>query len=508
MLIRTLAFVAMLPCVVAAQEPLSAIDWLEESAISVKPNAVALEPPVSDSAQRPDVEVRPLTQPPIPVGLVPAKVTGLPLDMWTASDSDVLARLIRDVSVRRSPSMQTLLYTLLLSETTPPNGAEAAETLLLARIDRLMDLGAVDPAGSLIESAGPTLSLARFQRWFDTTLLTNAEDASCAALSASPHLSPGYGELIFCQARRGDWQTAALTLEVAHALGEMPPFELAVLDRFLNPDAFENTPPITIAAPPSPLVFRLLGAIGERVPTSSLPRVFSNADLHDVAGWKAQIEAAERLTRMGALPPNRLLGLYTERQAAASGGVWDRVRALQRFETALNHNSNDAVAKTLPTVWTAMKSVNLEVPFAALFGEQLGTLNLTEPTAKQMAWEIRLLSSDYELAAQNPVSDSAESAFLTQLALGTPNNAPAPTPIAQAIADGFSFTGGPTGHLRNTLSAGKLGEAILRSMILFDRGAQGNPADLTTALAALRHVGLEDTARRAALQLMILDRRR
>jgi hypothetical protein len=43
-------------------------------------------------------------------------------------------------------------------------------------------------------------------------------------------------------------------------------------------------------------------------------------------------------------------------------------------------------------------------------------------------------------------------------------------------------------------------------MTLFSRGAEGNLGDLSAALALFRTVGLEDTARRAALQLMILER--
>jgi hypothetical protein len=41
---------------------------------------------------------------------------------------------------------------------------------------------------------------------------------------------------------------------------------------------------------------------------------------------------------------------------------------------------------------------------------------------------------------------------------------------------------------------------------MFDRGARGNLDELTRALSTLRAVGLEDTARRAALQLMLLER--
>ena len=41
----------------------------------------------------------------------------------------------------------------------------------------------------------------------------------------------------------------------------------------------------------------------------------------------------------------------------------------------------------------------------------------------------------------------------------------------------------------------------------FDSGRRGNPEALTRALRLFRSVGLEDTARRAALELLILEER-
>ena len=56
------------------------------------------------------------------------------------------------------------------------------------------------------------------------------------------------------------------------------------------------------------------------------------------------------------------------------------------------------------------------------------------------------------------------------------------------------------------LAKGELGLVILKTMALFRTGAEGNPDALGQALAMLRHVGLEDTARRAALQVILLER--
>lgn len=503
-------FGLLIPVFAAAQQPLSVIEWLgqqpPDGMIGPALSGVLLEPPVAIIGQHPVIDVSPLDALAIPVGLVPGNVTGLPADLWKGSDPKVLANLIAQVAVVDSPAMQQLLYTLLLAEALPPIGPDAGETLLLARIDRLLELGATDPAQALIRLAGPTKTAARFARWFDATLLTGDEDHACRALAGAAHLAPGYAARIFCDARRGDWPTAALTLEVAHALELLDPAQLALLDRFLSPGMFESAPPLPRPDAPDPLTFRLFEAIGERLPTASLPRAFATADLRDVAGWKAQLEAAERLTRIGALAPNHLLGLYTERRPAASGGVWDRVAALQRFDTALGTGSADAVAKTLPGVWAAMRAARLEVPFATLFAERLAAQPLDDSAARQLVWRIRLLSQDYEVPARTPPDDHPDSAFLAALAQGDPGRVDAPDPRAQAIADGFDAATRPPREVQRLLQSGQLGEAILRAMQLLEHGAQGNPADLTGALASFRAVGMEDTARRAALQLLLLER--
>jgi hypothetical protein len=496
------------------------------------PSTVLLEPPVTGSAAHPQITVTPLQALLPPIGLVAPSVTGLPVDLWRGSEPAEIADLIRNVSVQGSPAMQSLLFTLLLSESRPLKAE--GDVILLARLDRLITLGASDPAQALIEQAGPAETPARYSRWFYTTLLSGDEDRACSALIAAPYLAPDYRARIFCAARRGDWPTAALMLESAHALELLPKPQLDLLDRFLNPDIFELAPPLPLPVKPDALTFRLYEAIGERLPTAPLPRAFAAADLRDVAGWKAQLEAAERLTRAGALNPNQLLGLYTDRSPAASGGIWDRVAALQRFEAALKSANSAEVSNALPAVWQAMQQAGLEIGFSDLFSTQLARFQLTGAAA-ELSWRIRLLAPTYEVASHSPPSDTQENRFLAALAQGTtgePGQAGQAerlstggealteaaadttavalrhgyTPLMQSISRGFDDAAMVPEKIRRLLDNGQLGEAILRTMELFDRGAQGNLGDLSKSLAALRAVGLEDTARRASLQLMLLER--
>lgn len=502
---KHIAVAVLLAGAANAQEPLSAIEWLTEPPENL-PGTVLLEPPVTQSGIQPKVEVTPLEALSQPLGLVSSSVTGLPVDLWQGSDPVRLAELIARVPVKTNPAMQRLLFTFLLSESRAPAGPGAEEALLLARLDRLIQLGAADPAQSLVQLAGPTDTMARFQRWFDATLLTGDEDRSCTALIAQPHLSSDYAAQIFCKARRGDWASAALTLEAAHALSLLPPEELDLLDRFLSPELQEDAAYLPQPDDPNPLTFRLFEAIGERLPSAPLPRAFANADLRDVAGWKAQIEAAERLTRIGALTPNQLLGLYTERDPAASGAVWDRVAAIQRFESALKTGNAEAIGKTLPRVWDQMRSVGLEVPFAELFADQLARVTLPVPATDALRWRILMLSELYEQAAMSPPDTSTETQFLTALAQGDPGRAISPSPLADAVSQGFQRAAPVPPDIDALLDQGQLGEALLEAMQMFAHGARGNLVDLSAAIAAFRRVGLEDTARRAALTLLILQR--
>ncbi|MGY9048066.1 MAG: hypothetical protein ACKVKF_13665 [Rhodobacterales bacterium] len=503
-----------------AQAPLSAIDWLNQSQTTAPqalgsplnqpqiarpalpmPGLPLNEPPTASSITIPDVEVQPLGAPnPEAVGLLPMQVTGLPLGLWKASDVPTLLELIAAVDPA-VPSLSALLHTLLLAEADAPLTAQQGTPLLAARLDRLMAQGVVEPAEALIERAGATTP-ELFKRWFDITLLTGHENAPCEALAEQPSLSQDLGTRVFCTARTGDWIVAATVLDTGQALGTLSDRDADLLARFLDPELAEARTSLNPPARPSPLEFRLFQAIGEPLATAPLPRAFATVDLSGDSGWKAQLDAAERLARVGAISENRLLGIYTQRKRAASGGIWDRVEALQEFDTAMTTDDPSAIGAALIKVWPQMRSAGLLVPVANLYGARLLSFDLTG-RAQDMARKAALLSPDYESAALQIKTTTPEFEFLAAIARGRASQATPDQAQDQAIAAAFG-NAAPPDALQTQLDEGRLGEVILRAIALFSSGADGNTADLTDALATLRAVGLEDTARRAALELVIL----
>ena len=507
----------LIPCLAAAEAPLSAIDWLDSRTqapviVAPRPSAQATQKlPVAQSATVPTVTVTPLDGPSSnAVGLLSASVTGLPVTLWQASEEAELSRLIRAQHAENIPPLQSLFYTLLLAEADGPHDAASDASFLITRIDSLMSAGAVEQAQALLARVNPdTPDL--FGRWFNATLLTGDEDTACTALMRAPHLAPSYEARVFCTARRGDWTTASILLDTARAIGQISSPEDTLLAHFLDADLIETVPLARAPVRPSALVFRLYEAIGEPLPTATLPRAFAVADLRDTAGWKAQIEAAERLTKTGALSENRLIGIYSERLPAASGGVWDRVDAVQRFDIAMTSRDPGAVAVALAPAWHAMRVAGLSDAFARLYGAKLMELPL-RGTAAELAYRIALLAPEFETIATTKGADFPALAFVTSIALGTPSGGVPQSgtdgtiAIQTAIARAFETATLPE-NLMALFEQGRLGEVILNAMLLYQDGIVGNPRSLETGLSAMRFLGLETIARRAAIDLLLSQTR-
>lgn len=494
----------------AAQAPLSAIDWLSDSVI-LSPVSQPRPPrnPAEDiatSALPEAVTVRPLDAPsPDTVGLSSARRAGLPADLWGATSSRRLAMLLAAQTPPALPALRDLLHDMLIAELDPPADSVGDNILFLARVDALLAMGALPEAAELLDRAGRT-DPEYFRRWFDISLLLGTENTACARMRALPQISPTYAARIFCLARGGDWQAAAVTLESAQALGLVGDQEDSLLGRFLLAELSDEAPPLPTLRAPSPLEFAMYAAVGEPISTTGLPIAFAHSDLRPVTGWKARIGAAERLARAGAIDGARLFEVYGERKPAASGGVWDRVGAVQALAAGLNDADPDVVSSALPAAWAAMEEAGLQVALAEAITDALDPLPLSG-RAQDIQLKIGLLSPDFAAAAARGQAGSPEQAFWLALAQGEAGRAIAPDPVSAMLRDGFRADA-PSAAMQAMLDQGRKAEAVLQALDLFQTGGSGNLADLPDAVAVLRAVGLERVARQAALHLLILGPQR
>lgn len=479
-----------------AETPLSAIDWLSDS-LAAPPDASA--GPARQSAALPDVTTQPLDAPRADgAGIVPAAVAGLPIDLWGASRAEDLAQAIAAMPRDLPPTAARFFKTLLIAELDPPRGGPDGTGLLLARVDRLLAIGALDEAGTLIDMTAHR-SRELFRRYFDVALLTGTENAACRDLVSDPELFPTYTARAFCIAREGDWHTAAVTLETSNALSLITPEEDELLARFIHPELADGAEPLRAPNRPSPLTFRLFEAIGEALPTGTLPLAFAHADLRPTSGWKAQLDAAERLTRAGAIDPTVLFGLYTLRSPAASGGIWDRAAAVRDFETALESGASEEIAAATTGVWTALEDAGLAAPMASLLAERLRQAGQDAPP--EVRRSLYLLAGP-GFARQLPEAATPGRDAVVDLAIGRDPGG-AEDPLATAVARGLAEQGVPQRY-RILLSEDRRGEAVLDALSALSLSGPRNLSAVSDALALLSSLGFGDMARQAGAELILL----
>ena len=499
---------------VAEDGPLSAIDWL--SRVTVAPPEPALPVPSDGggAALVPGaISVTPLDGPTTDaLGLMPAARAGLPGDLWGMTPATSLAEALSGLGPDTLPALQGLILSLAVAELDPPRDAEGRGALFLARLDLLMAFGALDPALALVEAADPATP-ALFGRWLDLSLLAGDAAAPCAALRAEPALSRDAAVRIYCAARAGDWEAAEVLLSGPEGATLTPPVRRA-LGRFLDPEAGETPAGLPLVQRPTPLMWQIADALGEGWGSAQLPLAFAHADLGPSAAWRAQIEAAERLARAGVLTPNRLLGLYTQRAPAASGGVWDRAAAVQRLDAALAMaavpqaapETAAAAGDALMAAWERMAEAELEHLLAILMADRLAEVAL-QGDAAALAWRAGLLAGRTDPPPPPLPGAAARDTFLAAIATDSlgPDTPRPPGALPAAIAEGL--TAPPDPDTAALLDEGRRGEVLLLALTLMQGGRRDDPRVVSDGLMLLRAAGQEAVARRAALELLLLDRR-
>lgn len=490
-----------LPSFAQSNEPLSAIDWLSDVVRNPEPTVVAPAQDVTTNATPTQIVTTPLGQIKIDaVGLLPPSVTGLPADFWGPTGSKKLQTLIAAQRTDLPPPLAAFLKRLLLAELTPPPDSSEDGALFLARVDKLLDMGALDEARALVERAGPTTP-DLFRRWFDIGLLTGLEDQACRVMLAKPEIAPTYPARIFCLARGGDWSAAALTLNSAKLLNLITPQDEELIARFLDPELFEGEPPLPAPDRITPLSYKMHGAIGEPLSLNGLPNAFAFASLSPVEGWKQRINAAERLVRTGAMPPQTLMEIYKERKPAASGGVWDRVEAVQAFDAAILAGNGEKITKTLNATLRPLRRAGLESAFAKVYGARLARLPLGESIALD-ATRIELLSDSYEAVASSPRLPSETPPIWLSVAQGSVQKIDLSDPLTASVTAAFSDQTCPD-QFKSAFVEGRFGEVALNALILLQDGSEASPSQIETGLKLLRKLGLEDIARRTALHILL-----
>ena len=259
----------------------------------------------------------------------------LPGEFWSGSRrSRIEALLPRLPAAVPSVAMRRLALALLTSPARPPAGQGEAGALVLARVGRLVDMGARDTALALLEGAGPeggqTLS-ARIEN--DRLLAALDLDVACEKiLGKAGRAGDGYWRRvrILCQAHAGLIEAATLGLELLLETDAAPD---QVFDDTIYAMAGLAEPAVDPLADPTPLrvaAWRLAQlAIPAEVVSRAVPDVLPALADTPASLPGIRLVAAERAEVAGTLPIEALRDVYR----AMAFSPEERADALEQVET-------------------------------------------------------------------------------------------------------------------------------------------------------------------------------
>ena len=147
-----------------------------------------------------------------------------------------------------------------------------------------------------------------------------------------------------------------------------------------------------------------------------------------------------------------------------------------------------------------MRAVGLEAVLAQMFGARLVRLDLP-PRSAATAQALALIAGEPVPVRAGGLDPRL--AFATALVRNEPPAVAAPDALASALMAGLAQDRLPDRYAP-LVARKRLGEALLMALETLAAGRTADPAHAGDAIALLRHAGLDDVARQAAAQILLM----
>ncbi len=239
--------------------------------------------------------------------------------MWAGTDRALVERLLpRLPGATASAAMRDLARRLLLSAAEAPAGPGAGRDLMQLRVERLAALGNRHDLAALLglmperQDDAATARLRLEALW-----LAGDADAACAEAESRIRQFDRdvYWQkaLIFCQARAGEKDRAALGLDLLREQGSDEDRAFVALVEALGAGRAAAVEAVT---PATGLELAMLRAFGQPLSAaaaeSSDPAILAAVVESPDADPAVRLDAAERAVAAGALAPDKLVALYAQ----------------------------------------------------------------------------------------------------------------------------------------------------------------------------------------------------
>jgi len=496
------------------------------------------------------------------IGVLDIHQGGFAATLWTGTSAPVARALLARLPVdTESPTLRALARRLLLTAGPAPKGAQEAPSLAEIRVGRLLALGDAEAAAALADASpasvrGPGMASARVE----ALLLAGRTDAACAALPAIGDLGRdlSLNEIqVLCQLIAGNSLAANFGLDMLrdrkpadtafiiaadraagqplakggiHTLKDPTPVQLAALAAAKLPlpaDAVETARPAALKA---------IAASADTAPEMRLAAAerAESLGLIDTGALHKVIEAVDFKPEELAVPLGRAdlqagprgLALLVRTAEAATAPAQAAELASKALELARARGRYATAARLLAPLLQHMSAQPPLVAFAPVVARALLTVGRADAAmvwldlATHDADAAKAAAALWPLARVHNLGDSSPAAAAAWRQAAEPRRAAVAfgllAGLGQRIPDGelaplldLPAAAGPSAaqaFLLEGLARDKsLGGTVLAALAAFDHLPldKADPVTLSRVVAALKAVGLEDEARRLAVEAML-----
>ena len=375
-----LAFSWVTPCY--SEDPTSAVEWIQESKPSDSTELAhesyqdkrnLIKPKINKSNLKPsDLNS---------VGIISSKITGINPNIWQKINEKTLFFLLKSLPNLEFYSAQTFLKRILISQTNAPiqtfGASRSGQFYLLAKLDKLIDIGALDEAENTILQV-PEINSELFIRWKKISFLTGRIDEMCKNFLQNQSISKDLSVRIICFAQTGDWNAAALILSTVSSLNLVNKSREKLLIDYLDPDLFSIDQTSHDIKKFDEIDFYLTN-ISKNFQLNVPSRVkYMYSTSKNKSNTANKILAAETLVRKKSINSSSLLDIYRNSHIEGSTGLWKRAIAVKNLDNTLRRNNAQAVGIAVNQATKAMFQAKLLFVLAEGYATKLSRFSYNE----------------------------------------------------------------------------------------------------------------------------------
>ena len=365
---------------VYGKEPTNAIEWLLQTDDN-KIESLSNTEDIKDR-QTPNLIITTSNLKPIDLnslGIIPSNITGIDTDIWRKVNEQTLYNELQSLPDLQFHSAQTFLKRVLISETNPPllskKSRLSGSLYLIARLDKLIKIGALDEAESLINQVAQ-INSDLFIRLSKISFLTGRLGPMCDKLNKQPSLSNDLSVRVICLSKLNDWNAAVLILSSAVSLNLLDKNREMLLINYLDPDvSLQTTLPFDYTNFDE--IDFYLGNLAKNFNSKLTDSVkyhyashINNNNLVD------KILAAEALVTKKSISVSTLFDIYRSNTIEGSKGFWGRMRAIKNLDQNLERNNEQSVGIAIERTIEEMYLANLLFTLAPEYAAKLENFNV------------------------------------------------------------------------------------------------------------------------------------